>query len=579
MLDKGLFELLGKEKKYVGYITIIDLIGMLANVAVTACICLSIGLAIKRSDEVLRYVTYIGIALISGIIKAITIWASGKLKNTLGSNVKRRVRSDAYNKLLDLGLSKGGQQTAALTQMMVEGVEQLDSYYSYYLPSFFNAMIAPIILFVICVSFRWQVGLVLILALPIIPISIILVSKWARRVFSKYWDKYTSMGNSFFDNLQGMKELKIFAADLAKQQESAVKSEEFRVITMKVLVMQLASLTIIDTVAFGAAAISIVFSILGALDTVNPLSPAVALFLILISAEFFIPMRTLASAFHVAMNGSAAGKKLKVFLDMQVPKWGNTSTHNPESIEVQDVSFSYDDERFVLKNVDMKFKPGFNAIVGESGSGKSTIVSLLLGAHVPQFGKVTLDSVLVRDYDRSLYYKKITCLGYDTYIFNESIRENFRLAKEDITDEEIYSVLEKVNLKDFIKNIGGLDYVILEDSENISGGERQRLALAINLVVDKDIYIFDEATSNIDVESEAIIMNLIKKLAKTKIVIVISHRLANVREANIIYMLEDGLLIEQGTHQELMDQKGKYQILHDEQYDLEHGYMEVSINA
>lgn len=579
MLDKQLFQLLGKDKKYVVIITIVDLLGTLLNMAVTACVCMCLALAFKGETDFLKYVPYIAGGLGVALLKVLTVWGSGKIRNVLGNKVKKSLRSKAYAKLLELGLNRGGEQTAALTQMIIEGVEQVDTYYSYYLPSFFNAMIAPVLLFIVCVIFRWQVALVLIVALPLIPMSIVFVSKWAKKVFAKYWDKYTSMGDAFLDSLQGMKDLKIFNADGLKQVETAAKSEEFRKITMKVLVMQLWSLTIIDTVAFGAAGIAIVFAIVGATAAVNPLSPAIALFLILLSAEFFLPMRTLASAFHVAMNGSTAGKRLKAFTELPAPVWGEKKPVSPRELKLSSVGFSYDGTRQILSGVDMTFKKGFNAVVGESGSGKSTVIALFLGEYEPQEGEVLLDGAPVRKYDRAAFYKRIAAVSYNTYLFNATVRENFRLAKSDITDEEIYSALESVNLKKFIEGVGGLDYVVSEDSENISGGERQRLALAVNLAVEKDIYLFDEATSNIDIESEAIIMSHVKKLSESKIVVVISHRLANVVPADNIYLLDGGKIAESGTHEELLKKKGKYADIYLEQYRLENGYRGDEENA
>lgn len=579
MLDKQLFQLLGKDKKYVAIITVVDLLGTLLNMAVTACVCMCLALAFEGETNFASYAPYIAGGLCAALLKILTIWSSGKIRNTLGSRVKKSLRSKAYGKLLEMGLNRGGEQTAALTQMIIEGVEQVDTYYSYYLPSFFNAMIAPILLFIVCVCFRWQVALVLIVALPLIPMSIVFVSKWAKKVFAKYWDKYTSMGDAFLDNLQGMKDLKIFNADGLKQVETAAKSEDFRKITMKVLVMQLWSLTIIDTVAFGAAGIAIVFAILGATAEINALSPAVAIFLILLSAEFFLPMRALASAFHVAMNGSTAGKRIKAFTELPSPVWGEKEPENPTELKLSSVDFSYDGKRTVLSGVNMTFGKGFNAVVGESGSGKSTVISLLLGENEPQSGTVTLNGAPIREYGRQAFYKKVAAVSYNTFIFNTSVRENFRLAKSDITDGEIYAALESVNLKDFINSVGGLDYVVSEDSENISGGERQRLALAINLAEEKDIYLFDEATSNIDIESEAIIMERIKKLAESKIVVVISHRLANVVSADNIYLLDEGRLAESGSHSELIEQNGKYARIYFEQYSLENGYKGAEGNA
>lgn len=578
MLDKELFNLLGKDKKYVILITIIDLLGTILNMSVTACICFCFKLVLEGNKEMISYIPYLCGGFILGLLKVLSIWISSKIRNILGNKVKKSLRFKAYSKMLELGLDRGGEKTAALTQMIIEGVEQVDTYYSYYLPSFFNAMIAPILLFIVCLCFRYQVALVLIIALPLIPISIVVVSKWAKKVFAKYWDKYTSMGDAFLDNLEGMKDLKIFNADGLKEVETSLKSEEFRKITMKVLIMQLWSLTIIDLVAFGAAGVAIVFAILGATSSIDPLSPAIALFLILISAEFFLPMRTLASAFHVAMNGSTAGKRIKVFSEIKSPKWGEKEVINPSIYKLENLDFSYDEKRTILSNINLNFKKGFNAVVGESGSGKSTIISLLLGTYVPKKGMVSLNDLSIRDYSRSKYYEKVTAISYDTHIFNASVRDNFHFVNPLISDEEIYKALESVNLKEFIDGVGGLDYVVLEDSENISGGERQRLALAINLTLDKDIYLFDEVTSNIDVESEAIIMEHIKALAKNKIVVVISHRLANVIDADIIYLLDEGKVLESGTHQQLLNNKGKYSKIYYEQYNLENGYKEEMNN-
>lgn len=579
MLDKELFQLLGKDKKYVVFITLIQLFGTLVNMMITASVCYVISIALEGETDFSAYLLPVLIGILLGVVRVLTVFFSGKLKNMLGAKVKKSMRAKAYAKMLELGLDRGGEQTAALTQMIIEGVEQVDTYYSFYLPSFFNAMAAPIMLFIICLIFRWQVAVVLIVALPLIPMSIVFVSKWAKKIFAKYWDKYTLMGDAFLDNLQGMKDLKIFNADGFKAVETGVKSEEFRKITMKVLVMQLWSLTIIDTVAFGAAGIAIVFAINGALDAVNPLSPAIAIFLILLSAEFFLPMRNLASAFHVAMNGSTAGKKIKAFTELAAPLWGTKTADGINELTLSDVDFSYDGARYVLNGVNMTFRKGFNAVVGESGSGKSTVVSLLTGTYLPQRGTVSANGAPIRSYLRSSYYSSISSVSYNTFIFNASIRDNFRLAKPDITDTEIYAALESVNLDKFIQSIGGLDYVVLEDSENISGGERQRLALAINLVNEKDVYIFDEATSNIDIESEAIIMKHVQDLAKDKVVIVISHRLANVVAADIIYMLDDGTLIESGTHEDLLSLNGKYAEVYHRQYELENGYKEVAVHA
>lgn len=443
-------------------------------------------------------------------------------------------------------------------------------YYSSYLPQFFFAMLAPIILFAICVWIDWRTALVLLACVPLIPVSIIAVSKYAKKIFAKYWGKYTSMGDKFLDSVQGLKELKIFKADEAQHGKMNESAEEFRKITMKVLVMQLASTTIMDLVAYGGAGAGIALSICGA--AFWGLSPIYALFLCLVAVEFFLPLRAFGSAFHVAMNGASAGKKIISLLNTPDPEWGTEEVCG-KTIELKGVTFSYDGERDVLKNVSMTFpEKGMTAIVGESGCGKSTVVNMLVGAFRPKSGSITVGDVPLESLSRESYYSHLAAVSYNTYIFNETVRENFLLANKAATDEQIYAALEAVNLAEFIRENGGLDKVITEDANNISGGQKQRLALAVNLVADKDIYVFDEATSNIDVESEAIIMRNIKTLSKNKSVIVISHRLANVVPADNIYFMENGEVKESGEHTVLMSDKHGYEKLFTTQKQLEEGY-------
>ena len=353
------------------------------------------------------------------------------------------------------------------------------------------------------------------------------VSKYAKKIFAKYWGKYTSMGDAFLDSVQGLKELKIFKADADRHKKMNASAEEFRKITMKVLVMQLASTTIMDLVAYGGAGAGIALSVVGLMN--GWLAPAAALFLVLVAVEFFLPLRSLGSAFHVAMNGASAGRKIISLLNLPDPVWGKEEVTGTQ-LKLKNITFSYDGKRDVLKDVSMTFpEKGMTAIVGESGCGKSTVVNLLIGAYRPKAGIVAVGGKLLESVTRESYYSHIASVSYNTYLFNDSVRTNFELARQDVTDEEIWAALEKVNLAEFIKENGGLDKVITEDANNVSGGQKQRLALAVNLVADKDIYVFDEATSNIDIESEAIIMRNIKAMSKDKSVIVISHRLANVR--------------------------------------------------
>lgn len=574
MLDKELLRLLGSNRKYIFYTVAVMMTGLLANLSITAGICVAIYLLTQEAEPG----AYILPALLAAggiIVRYAASRVSGNLKDILGRKAKKDLREKTYDKIVRLGVrSTDGMSIAGLTQVSMEGIEQLDLYYSSYIPQFFYAMLAPLVLFLATVWIDWRVAVVLICCVPLIPVSIIAVSKYAKKIFAKYWGKYTSMGDSFLDSVQGLRELKIFRADAARHEKMNRNAEEFRKITMKVLVMQLASTTIMDMVAYGGAGLGIAFAVTGA--AYRGLPPVYALFLILVAVEFFLPLRAFGSAFHVAMNGVSAGKKILSLLAQPDPVWGDEELSGTE-LRLDNVTFSYDGERSVLRNVSMKFPAvGMTAIVGESGCGKSTAVGLLTGALRPGSGTVIAGGKPLESLSRAAYYSRVAVVSCNTYVFNTTVRENFRLAKKDVADDEIMSALEQVNLADFIRENGGLDKAVTEDGANISGGQKQRLALAVNLVADKDIYIFDEATSNIDIESESVIMRNIKALSGMKSVIVISHRLENVVPSDLIYYMDNGEVRESGTHVALMEQQGGYFALYTAQKALENGYTEVA---
>ena len=573
MIDKKLLQLLGENKKYIFIVVALLLFGLIANTGITACICYALFLTVNKA-ELSEYTLPLVIAFAAVILRYFLTRLSGDMRDRLGRNVKKNLRNRLYDKLIRLGVNTGENiSMAGLTRVSMEGVEQLDLYYSSYLPQFFYAMLAPVVLFIITVGIEWRVSVVLIGCVPLIPMSIMAVSKYAKRIFAKYWDKYTSMGDKFLDSVQGLRELKIFKADEICHEKMNESAEEFRKITMKVLVMQLASTTIMDLVAYSGAALGIAMAVLSVLN--HGLSPISALFLVLVSVEFFLPLRAFGSAFHIAMNGASAGKKILELLEAEEPKWGSEDVENCD-IHFENVTFSYDGERDVLKKVCLDIPlSGMTAIAGESGCGKSTMVNIILGACHPKSGSIKIGEKELTNLGRENYYKNIACVSYNTYLFHMTVRENFRLAKENVTDAEIYRALEKVNLAEFIRYNGGLDKVITENAENISGGQKQRLTLAIAMVSDKNIYIFDEATSNIDIESESIIFGNIMELSKTKSVIVISHRLENIIKADNICFMSNGEIKEMGTHESLMAENGGYAKLYMTQKNLEKGYLEV----
>ncbi len=577
MLNLSLLRLLGGKKKYIFFCVGLMLLGLLANIGLTASVCRAVALALHYEEYSGGPAVFLWPALCAAaaiLVRYAASRLSAALKDVLGRNVKKELRERLYEKLVSLGVrSADGMSMAGLTQLAVEGVEQLDLYYTAYIPQFFYAMLAPFLLFGVTVCIQWRVAVTLLCCVPLIPASIMALSRYAKKIFARYWGKYTSMGDSFLDSVQGLKELKLFRADGTQHRKMNESSEEFRKITMKVLVMQLASTTIMDLVAYGGAGLGVAMTLLSLLYWGLP--PVAALFLILVAVEFFLPLRAFGSAFHIAMNGASAGKRILSLLEQPDPLWGDGEPDGTE-LRLENVTFSYDGKREVLKNVTMTFpQRSMIAIVGASGCGKSTVVNLLLGVFRPEEGGVTVGGKALESLSRRAYYDRLAVVSCSTYIFNATVRENFLLANKNVCDEEICAALERVNLLDFICENGGLDKGIAEDAANLSGGQKQRLALAVSLAADKDVYVFDEATSNIDMESEAVIMENIRELSRSKSVIVISHRLANVVPSDCIYYMEAGILMERGTHGELMALGGGYAELYTAQRSLEEGYREV----
>ena len=513
---------------------------------------------------------YTGIVLAAIILRFVMTKWNARISAEASSVVKTRMRSKIFNKLAVLSTGYREQmKTSEVVQFTTEGVEQLEIYFGKYVPQFFYSMIAPLTLFIITASISIKIAVVLLVCVPLIPVSIILVQKFARKMLAKYWGTYTEMGDSFLECLQGLTTLKIYNADQYYADEMDEEAETFRKVTMKVLIMQLNSISIMDLVAYGGAGIGIVLSIIE-LNAGN-ITFAQGFFLIMIAAEYFLPMRLLGSFFHIAMNGNAAADKIFALLDQKNPvDEGTEENADMQTILMKDVCFSYHGNKQILDHVSMKLSKGITALAGVSGCGKSTVTSLIMKNSKLGGGEILVDGISLTGLKRKEVHKNIVKIGHDSYIFAGTIRSNLLMGKADATDEELFKALEKVNMLSFVQNNGGLDYSVLEKGSNLSGGQRQRIAVARALLYDARVYIFDEATSNVDADSEDDIMNTVRQLSKYKIVLLISHRLANVVDADEIYVLNHGIIAEHGKHDELMDNtEGIYHELFMQQKQLE----------
>ena len=564
---------LAKSKKYIYGNVFFQWIKLITNVVIIFQIGFLLQDTITQTFERSLLHTLVICGAMIGIRFGASIGANRMSFRAIGY-VKMFLRDKLYEKILKLGSSYHDKvATAEVVQLAVEGVEQLEVYVGRYLPQFYYSMLAPLTLFVIISTFSFKSAIILLICVPLIPMAIIAFNKLAKKVMSTYWSIYTEVGDTFLENLQGLTTLKIYETDGLKHVEMNKAAEKFRVITMKLLVMQLNSLTINNIIAFGGAAIAIIVAALQ--YTQGAIQFWQAFVIIILGSEFFIPLRILGSYFHVAMNGTTASEKLFRILDMEEPvrvqaKKQKEPKYAETMIALENVSFSYTKDTPVLKDISLQVKKGeLVSLMGQSGCGKSTIAALLMGYLKDFEGKVYIDGYDSRSLTEKEIMKKVTLVSHDSYIFKGTVRENLLMGKPDATDAELLEALAKVKLKDFILAEGGLDFQIMEQGGNLSGGQKQRLAMARAFLHNSDIYIFDEATSNIDVESENYIMDFVHSIKGDKTVILISHRLANVVNSDRIYVLDKGRIVESGKHIKLVNNHSIYSQMYQQQTELE----------
>ena len=571
MIKKRLIGLLSQAGKHIIYHILLQILSLIAQIVLVFTIANVLDYAVSgkldRDALLIAIITFV----IVYIIRVTCEELEAKEAYLASVDVKRVIRDKIYDKLLRLGAGyREKVSTSQVVQLSSEGVEQLETYFGRYLPQFAYSMSAPIILFVVlAIKVNFVVSLILLLLVPLIPVSIVAVMKIAGRLFKKYWGVYSELGDTFLENLQGLTTSKIYRADERKAAEMDVEASHFRKITMRVLTMQLFSTTVMDVLAYGGAAVGMLVGISYFLK--GEISLAGMLTVILLASEFFLPLRLLGSYFHIAMNGMSASDKIFELLDMEEGEKGEEEAEEGiPVISLENVNFNYDAEREILKNVNMLFPKGsFTSIVGESGCGKSTVVGIISGRNKGYSGSIKLGTKELRDINEASLLKKVTLVKSNGYLFKGTVEENLKMADTQATPEMLWEVLRKVRLDELFRERDGLDTLIAEKAGNLSGGQAQRLALARALLSKSEVMIFDEVTSNIDAESEEMIMEVIKSLVGKRTVIMISHRLYNVIESDNIYMMNKGEITESGTHTELLAKQGEYAKLFNSQTALE----------
>lgn len=570
MLNKRLIGMVSESKRYIAGNVLCQWISLVANLVMMVWVTNLLASLFAGTVDQGTLLATLGVAAGAVVVRCLCTTFSSRMGYLASSAVKKTLREKIYGKLLRLGSSYQEKvNTSEVVQVAVEGVDQLETYFGSYLPQLFYAVLAPVTLFVVLAPVSLPAAVVLLVCVPLIPVAIVAVQRWAKKLLARYWGQYTALGDSFLENLQGLTTLKIYQADGFQQEEMNRQAEKFRKITMKVLTMQLNSITIMDLIAYGGAALGMILSVTQYRS--GQVILAECLLIIVLAADFFLPMRLLGSYFHIAMNGMAASEKIFRLLDLPEAPMPEGDVPQEAAFRCRDLCFSYQADREVLHGINLDIPVGsFTAIVGESGCGKSTVASILMGRNRGYRGTVTVGDQELSHIREDHLLEHVTYVSHQSYLFQGTVRDNLRMGCPAADETQMWAVLERVKLADFLRGEKGLDTPLLERAANLSGGQCQRLALARALLHDSPVYLFDEATSNIDMESENAILAEIQALAQTKTVLLISHRLANVTRADHIYVMEQGNVVEQGTHEELCQAGGRYQQLWQAQMALEH---------
>ncbi|MEJ6469359.1 ABC transporter ATP-binding protein/permease [Fusobacterium nucleatum] len=565
MIDKRLYNFSGNIKKYISITTFLSCVKLIANIFFYFIFAFLLVSLINKDFSFSYSHIIISILIIVFVRQFSTIKVAHMLGN-LVVDVKRNLRKLILEKTLKLGLAYSQLfKTQELIHLSVDNIEQLEVYFGGFLTQFYYCIVSSFILFFSIAYFNLKIAFILLGFSLAIPLSLYIILDKVKKIQKKYFAKYMNVGTLFLDSLQGLTILKIYGTDEKREEEIAKMSEEFRIETMRVLKMQLLSIAAINWIIYAGTILAIVTSIKLFLNGSLGLFPM--LFIFMLAPEFFIPMRTLTSLFHVAMTGVSAAENIISFVDSpERNNNGNKEFKNENKIKVSKLNFSYPDGTQSLKDIDMSFKKGnLTAVVGHSGCGKSTLVSVLAGELKSKKNEIFIDNVDIQNIKIEDKIKNILKITHDSHIFSGTVRENLTMANENLSDETMIEVLKKVKLWGVLS----LDTILESQGKNLSGGQAQRVALARALLYDASVYIFDEATSNIDIESEEIILNIIYSLSKEKTVIYISHRLPAIKNADCIYVMDKGKVIENGKHDELYAKKELYYNMYKHQEELE----------